>query len=206
MNTVILEVRSLTDTLADAARAMKSGRAEREVRIGFATPELLWQVLTAKRWELLKAMCGAGAMSIREAARRVGRDVKAVHGDVVALLDAQGRTGLPTRTCNIRLPLRGTCCVSVASDVNARNNIRGNLHFMNQISVADILELPVQERIQLVEVIWESIAAFPNAIEVSPELKTELEARLADFERNPEAGYSWDQVKAHLNSGSWRTA
>ena len=88
MNTVILEVRSLTDTLADVTRAMKSGRAEREARIGFATPELLWKVLTAKRWELLKAMCGAGTMSIREAARRVGRDVKAVHGDVVALLDA----------------------------------------------------------------------------------------------------------------------
>jgi predicted transcriptional regulator len=88
MNTVILEVRSLADTLSDAARAMKSGRAEREARICFATPELLWQVLTAKRWELLKAMCGAGAMSIREAARRVGRDVKAVHGDVAALLNA----------------------------------------------------------------------------------------------------------------------
>lgn len=44
--------------------------------------------MQAERWELLKAMCGAGAMSIREAARRVGRDVKAVHGDVVALLDA----------------------------------------------------------------------------------------------------------------------
>ena len=88
MNTVILEVRSLTDTLADVTRAMKSGRAEREARIGFATPELLWQVLTTKRWELLRAMCGAGTMSIREAARRVGRDVKAVHGDVVALLNA----------------------------------------------------------------------------------------------------------------------
>ena len=88
MKTVILEVRSLTDTLADATRAMKSGRAERDARIGFATPELLWRVLTTKRWELLKAMCGAGSMSIREAARRVGRDVKAVHGDVVALLDA----------------------------------------------------------------------------------------------------------------------
>ena len=88
MNTVILEVRSLADTLADAARAMNSGRAEREARIGFATPELLWRVLTAKRWELLKVLCGADAMSIREAARRVGRDVKAVHGDVVALLDA----------------------------------------------------------------------------------------------------------------------
>ena len=76
---------------------------------------------------------------------------------------------------------------------------------MNQISVADILELPVQERIQLVEVIWESIAAVPNAIEVSPELKAELGERLADFERNPEAGFSWSQVKDHLKSGSWRT-
>jgi predicted transcriptional regulator len=67
---------------------MKGGQADREARIAFATPELLWRVLTAKRWELLRAMCGAGAMSIREAARRVGRDVKAVHGDVTALLDA----------------------------------------------------------------------------------------------------------------------
>ena len=88
MKTVVLEVRSLKETLGDATRAMKMGRAEREARIGFASPELLWQVLTAKRWELLKAMCGAGPMSIREAARRVGRDVKAVHGDVKALLDA----------------------------------------------------------------------------------------------------------------------
>ena len=88
MSTVVLEVRSLADTLAEAARAMKTGRAERDARIGFATPELLWQVLTAKRWELLKALCGAGPMSIREAARRVGRDVKAVHGDVTALLAA----------------------------------------------------------------------------------------------------------------------
>ena len=77
---------------------------------------------------------------------------------------------------------------------------------MSKFSVADILELPVQERIHLVEMIWESIAAFPQAIEVSPELKTDLDARLADFERNPEAGYSWDQVKAHLKNGSWRTA
>jgi putative addiction module component (TIGR02574 family) len=77
---------------------------------------------------------------------------------------------------------------------------------MAHVSVADILELPVQERIHLVEMIWESIAAFPEAIEVSPELKSELNARLADFERDPEAGYSWDQVKTQLKNGSWRTA
>jgi len=97
-------------------------------------------------------------------------------------------------------------CGPLTADVNAHKGVRGSLRSMNQISVADILELPVQERIQLVEVIWESIAAVPQAIEFSPELKTELQERLADFERNPEAGYSWDQVKAHLKSGSWRTA
>jgi predicted transcriptional regulator len=45
----------------------------------------LWQVLTTKRWEILKAMCGQGPLSIREIARLVGRDVKPVHGDVQAL-------------------------------------------------------------------------------------------------------------------------
>src|ERR1700722_8066047 len=56
--------------------------------ISFASVELLWQTLTKKRWELLKAMTGQGSMTIREAARLVGRDVKAVHGDIHALLNA----------------------------------------------------------------------------------------------------------------------
>jgi predicted transcriptional regulator len=88
MKTVILDVRPPADSMADFRRVWKTGRPEKSARISFATPELLWQVLTAKRWELLKALCGAGPMSIREAARRVGRDVKAVHGDVTALLNA----------------------------------------------------------------------------------------------------------------------
>lgn len=88
MKTVVLEVRTLDETLADAARAMKHGRGERHDRLSFDTPELLWKVLTERRWEILKALCGAGPVSIRESARRVGRDVKAVHGDVMALLNA----------------------------------------------------------------------------------------------------------------------
>ena len=35
---------------------MKTRSAERDARIGFATSELLWQALTAKRWELLKRL------------------------------------------------------------------------------------------------------------------------------------------------------
>ena len=88
MKTVILDVRPPTQAMGEFARRWKSGKAQKAARISFATPELLWQVLTIKRWELLKVLCGAGPVSIREAARRVGRDVKAVHGDVKALLDA----------------------------------------------------------------------------------------------------------------------
>ena len=88
MRTVTLEVREPTAAMDNFVQAWRTGKARKSCRIGFATPELLWKVLTAKRWELLKALCGAGPVSIREAARRVGRDVKAVHGDVTALLNA----------------------------------------------------------------------------------------------------------------------
>ena len=92
MKTVTLEVASADDVRQRTREAFK-GKPQ-AARISFATPELLWKVLTAKRWELLKAMTGEEPLSIRELARRVDRDVKAVHGDVHALLDA----GLLDRT------------------------------------------------------------------------------------------------------------
>lgn len=88
MKTVTLDVRAPAEVMEDFAHAWTSGKSQKTARISFATPELLWQVLTAKRWELLKALCGVGPVSIREASRRVSRDVKAVHGDVIALLNA----------------------------------------------------------------------------------------------------------------------
>lgn len=88
MKTVTLDVRAPGKSMEDFVRTWKSGKPSKSAHISFASPELLWKVLTAKRWELLKTMCGAGPMSIREAARRVERDVKAVHSDVTALLNA----------------------------------------------------------------------------------------------------------------------
>lgn len=92
MKTVTLEVASREDVTRRALEAFKGKR--QRARISFASPELLWKVLTAKRWEVLKAMAGQGPLTIREVARRVERDVKAVHGDVHALIDA----GLLERT------------------------------------------------------------------------------------------------------------
>jgi predicted transcriptional regulator len=88
MKTVILDVATRKQAGEDFVRTWSLGKPQKAARISFETPELLWKVLTARRWELLKTLCGAGPVSIREAARRVGRDVKTVHGDVTALLNA----------------------------------------------------------------------------------------------------------------------
>ena len=94
MKTVILDVRKPEDAMNGFAEAWASGKPQKSARISFASPELLWKVLTAKHWEILKALCGSGPISIRETARRVNRDVKGVHRDIIALLEA----GLINRT------------------------------------------------------------------------------------------------------------
>ena len=113
MNTVILGVRSLDESLQSFRQVWKTGKAEPAARISFATPELLWKVLTAKRWEILRAMCGQGPLSIREIARRVNRDVKAVHSDVHALTLAgvldkseDGRTIFPYDAVHVDFMLK----------------------------------------------------------------------------------------------------
>jgi predicted transcriptional regulator len=86
MKTVTLQVAALDEVKRRAEEAFRG--AKQGARITFASPELLFKLLTAKRWELLRSVTGAGPISIREAARRVNRDVKAVHADVQALLKA----------------------------------------------------------------------------------------------------------------------
>jgi putative addiction module component (TIGR02574 family) len=76
---------------------------------------------------------------------------------------------------------------------------------MKALPVTQILELPVVERIRLIELIWESISAVPEAVPVSDELKVELDRRLAEFEADPEAGTPWDEVRERIVQGRWRT-
>jgi len=86
MKTVTLQVANI-DSVKSRARDAFKGHKQGS-RISFATPELLFRLLTAKRWQLIRALTGVGPVTIREVARRVDRDVKAVHGDVHALLNA----------------------------------------------------------------------------------------------------------------------
>ena len=85
MNTLTIDVRSMSDAFSDAAQAMETGRSQ-EPRYSFSSTQSLMRTLGGKRLELIEAITGAGPITIREAARRAGRDVKAIHGDVQALL------------------------------------------------------------------------------------------------------------------------
>ncbi|UTG93264.1 HVO_A0114 family putative DNA-binding protein [Geobacter sulfurreducens] len=86
MRTVTLEISSREKISKRFLRAFE-GEPQGDV-ISFESPELLFRVISGKRWDLLKIMTGAGPMTIREAARRMKRDVKAVHTDVHVLLNA----------------------------------------------------------------------------------------------------------------------
>ena len=86
MTTVTIGISSVEDTKARMRRAFQGKK--QGAFISFATPELLWKAITPKRWEVLRAMTGAGPVAIREVARRVDSDVKSVHGDIQALLKA----------------------------------------------------------------------------------------------------------------------
>lgn len=62
----------------------------------------------------------------------------------------------------------------------------------------EILKLSVSERIQLVEDIWDSIAAEPDAVPLTDEQRAELDRRLTDSETNPGVGTPWNEVKTRL--------
>jgi len=69
---------------------------------------------------------------------------------------------------------------------------------MKPITVNDLLELPVVERLQLVEDLWDSIAEVPEAIELSEEQRAELDRRLEAYHDDPESGSPWNEVKERI--------
>ena len=68
------------------------------------------------------------------------------------------------------------------------------------VSIADVLELSVFERIQFVEDVWDSIARMPNAVHITEEQKKELDRRLEAYHRNPNLGSPWNKVKERILS------
>jgi putative addiction module component (TIGR02574 family) len=68
--------------------------------------------------------------------------------------------------------------------------------------LSEILQLTVAERIQLAEDIWDSVAAFPEAIPLTDAQKEELDRRLQAYDKNPNEGISWDELKDKLRKSA----
>lgn len=64
-------------------------------------------------------------------------------------------------------------------------------------TLADILQLSVAERIQLVEDIWDSILATPENLPVTEAQRRELDRRLDAHRQDPTATMPWSEVKKH---------
>ena len=60
----------------------------------------------------------------------------------------------------------------------------------------EILDLPLEDRLQLVETIWDSLAATAESVPVPEWHKSELDRRLADPAE--QATVSWKEVQARL--------
>jgi len=66
------------------------------------------------------------------------------------------------------------------------------------VNLTELLQLPIEERLRLVEALWDSISEFPEALQLSVAQKQELDRRLAAYERNPDAGVPWAELKQRL--------
>ena len=69
---------------------------------------------------------------------------------------------------------------------------------MKPISMAEVLALPVAERLKLVETIWDSIAEIPDALELTQAQEAELDRRLDAYRKDPTVGSPWSEVKARI--------
>jgi putative addiction module component (TIGR02574 family) len=70
---------------------------------------------------------------------------------------------------------------------------------MKPADIRELLKLSVAERLELVEAIWDSIAASPEALPMTDAQKRELDSRLAEYQARPESGRTWEEVRDSLD-------
>ena len=69
---------------------------------------------------------------------------------------------------------------------------------MSRVHLAEILELPVRERVKIAQAIWDSVSEVPDPFPLSDEEKEMLDQRLEAYRRDPEAVSPWSEVKARI--------
>ena len=64
--------------------------------------------------------------------------------------------------------------------------------------LAELLELPADQRLQLVETIWDSLLEIPEAVPLTDDLREELDRRLAAYYDDPSSARPWREIKDEL--------
>ena len=67
-------------------------------------------------------------------------------------------------------------------------------------NAGSLFDLTPSEKLQLVEDLWDDLAATPDAVPVHAWQKEELARRKANLMSNPASGLSWDAVKRKIRS------
>ncbi len=70
---------------------------------------------------------------------------------------------------------------------------------MNQTETS-ILDLSPAEKLQLVEDLWDDLAATPEEVPVHDWQKEELARRKGNLMKNPASGLTWEEVKRRVRS------
>lgn len=65
-------------------------------------------------------------------------------------------------------------------------------------TLAEIKSMNIEERIRLVQAIWDSIADEQDLPDLGDAQKEELDRRIAELEANPDNVLTWEQIKAHV--------
>ena len=71
---------------------------------------------------------------------------------------------------------------------------------MMDANTDSIFDLSPPEKLQLVEDLWDDLAAVPSEVPVHDWQKEELARRKANLMNNPASGLSWDEVKRRIRS------
>ena len=69
---------------------------------------------------------------------------------------------------------------------------------MNKAHLAEILELPVGERLKVVQAIWDSVTESPGPYPLTDGERELIDRRLEEYQSNPEATSPWSEVKARI--------
>jgi putative addiction module component (TIGR02574 family) len=63
-----------------------------------------------------------------------------------------------------------------------------------------VFDLSPSEKLQLVEDLWDDLAANPEAVPIHDWQKEELARRKANLMKNPGSGLTWEEVKRMVRS------